>query len=48
MADAAHTSTDVNVHPAEVLDANRRFLLVGGFPIVVNFRFLRAAVSARP
>ncbi len=36
MADSTHASTDINVHPAEVLDTIRKFMLVDGFPIVVD------------
>ena len=34
MADSTHASTDINVHPDEVLDTIRKFMLVDGFPIV--------------
>jgi L-lysine 6-transaminase len=36
MADSTKTSTEINVHPAEVLDTIRKFMLVDGFPIVVD------------
>ena len=36
MADSTSASTDINVHPAEVLDTIRKFMLVDGFPIVVD------------
>ncbi len=36
MADSTNASTDINVHPAEVLKTIRKFMLVDGFPIVVD------------
>ena len=36
MAESTRTNTDINVHPAEVLDTIRKFMLVDGFPIVVD------------
>lgn len=36
MAESTRTNNDINVHPAEVLDTIRKFMLVDGFPIVVD------------
>jgi L-lysine 6-transaminase len=36
MADSTNASTNINVNPAEVLESIKRFMLVDGFPIVVD------------
>jgi L-lysine 6-transaminase len=36
MAESTNSLTDINVQPAEVLDTIKKFMLVDGFPIVVD------------